>query len=820
MIRSAHNSLQSQSFLSPSFISSAEEENLNSKGITRRKTENKLTGSYNSNSKKSDKKKNSMVPKYGLDSFPGTGRQNFSNHESVLSTSLFVPSAIRVKLEPASCFMWFLVQRKSLGDALPDYELTYCKKIFKDMLLKQPSCHEALFGLAKILFHSNKYSKALSCLEKAIKISEDPLYKKWLSILQIKVACNTKAEAVTCKTRVQSFGISLPKDLEILWCLLEISLSGLLNGKEIEQPSHYAGLIKALDTYFGYLSWSKVLMHEKQPQKTIKVLVQLIQSNPSRPEAYLLLWQHYYYVEKNYEIAEEIAREAFNKAKSPHYRTLLAVNYAKTFFRLKKFRHCFEILQKQYIENPMHIVFLYQYGRLCTKSEDLSFNGSAIGALQECLGVSRSNRYGLIYYWLSKAQILKRQYIESYYSMKLALKYLGSSETEKKSEIKKKLRELNPLLTKLEVVEKTLSTETSRDELDNCLILSNQIKDFQKTAGEMLVCKVLWKMDLKDDAIFKLKQMCSTSAGNLNFYFSLFEYITDEKEQKVIGKEMIQKCSNQQIPTQLKVEAFIIYSRILCRNSKPQKAINILKTIGKIFPPFPLANLPYVNELRVAKGFSDMLAYAIKKIKSTGYELSSNSDEFQNNSTNGSNLDAFDIESNMIFQSPGVQRKGSNFGNVIKKSGNMNKYRNLSIETETDNNHIGDLNKIINHMKKNETINGKGAFSEFSVSSDISFLYLIAKISMKFNVYLQDGYSAIEDYLNIIRFQNSIPQKEIKIVKALNAKAWLSLKLNKFEEGLEIMVEILPKLRKHLLSNKEKRIQEFIASTRVNKNLE
>ena len=106
------------------------------------------------------------------------GEASLAGNSGIDKESIFTSTAIQVKLEPASCFMWFLIKRKSIGDVLPDYELSYCKKIFKEMINKQPSCHEALFGLAKLLFHDKKHMKSLNYLEKAIKITQDPLYKK------------------------------------------------------------------------------------------------------------------------------------------------------------------------------------------------------------------------------------------------------------------------------------------------------------------------------------------------------------------------------------------------------------------------------------------------------------------------------------------------------------------------------------------------------------------------------------------------------------------------------------------------------------------
>ena len=121
----------------------------------------------------------------------------------------------------------------------------------------------------------------------------------------------------------------------------------------------------------------------------------------NRPEAYYKLWCYYYYTVKDYEQAEDTISEAILKVTSSeyhHYYILFCLLLSKTLFKLKKIRESLDFLQRKFIENPTYPVFLYYYGRFCIKSEDYLFNGSAIGALNECIRLCDTSRYGLIYY--------------------------------------------------------------------------------------------------------------------------------------------------------------------------------------------------------------------------------------------------------------------------------------------------------------------------------------------------------------------------------------------------------------------------------------
>ena len=179
---------------------------------------------------------------------------------------------------------------------------------------------------------------------------------------------------------------------------MELSLKSCA---ELEPPQYFATKIKELDNYFGYLAWVEVIFSRNEWKIGIDILLELIRIYGGRPEAYLKLWEHYYYTVKDYERAEDAAAEAILKVTSNDYHQyyiLLSIFLSKALFKLKKIRECLDFLQRKFIENPTYPVFLYHYGRFCTKCEDYLFNGSAIGALNECIRLCDVSRYGLIYY--------------------------------------------------------------------------------------------------------------------------------------------------------------------------------------------------------------------------------------------------------------------------------------------------------------------------------------------------------------------------------------------------------------------------------------
>ena len=116
--------------------------------------------------------------KYNIFNFPSsTTKTNPIKNLMEKKTNITInPSDNCMKIEPNSCLMLLFIKRKHLADVICDYEFEYHKGKFRDIININPSSHESYFGLAKLFFYKNIYSKALFYIEKAIKISQSPLY--------------------------------------------------------------------------------------------------------------------------------------------------------------------------------------------------------------------------------------------------------------------------------------------------------------------------------------------------------------------------------------------------------------------------------------------------------------------------------------------------------------------------------------------------------------------------------------------------------------------------------------------------------------------
>jgi hypothetical protein len=106
--------------------------------------------------------------------------------------------------------------------------------------------------------------------------------------------------------------------------------------------------IMKVDKYMGYIAFAKFYLPQKLVNESmgLGILEDLIGSNPSRPEAYLVLWN--YYVEKeNHQMALEIGEQCFimsQHLKSMTIKNLLAIIYAESLAQNKEHVACFQFL--------------------------------------------------------------------------------------------------------------------------------------------------------------------------------------------------------------------------------------------------------------------------------------------------------------------------------------------------------------------------------------------------------------------------------------------------------------------------------------------
>ena len=302
-----------------------------------------------------------------------------------------------IKVEPLSCFLYYIIEGKSLRNFIPDYELYLINESFYENLNKS---HDSLFILAKISCHEHNYSKALDCINKAITLSpKNDAYKLWKTVILLKVAkdsrINRKKVAFSCcgpreENTKKTFTKKVVKRLhnlsyciETFWGLIEVSLSGVLKeNKDIEPARYYSTKIKEIDSYYGYLAWAYIYLKEKK-KEAIKILTSIINAYPKRPESYYLAI-NYYFREKLYEDAKEVSAEAFIKVVDPEYSSyivLFSLKLARAYFYTGSLNNCLELLHKKYFEYPKYTVFLYNFAKYCVLSEDYFSEKSSLTVL-------------------------------------------------------------------------------------------------------------------------------------------------------------------------------------------------------------------------------------------------------------------------------------------------------------------------------------------------------------------------------------------------------------------------------------------------------
>jgi hypothetical protein len=222
--------------------------------------------------------------------------------------------------------------------------------------------------------------------------------------------------------------------------------------------------------------------------------------------------------------------------------------------------------------------------------------------------------------------------------------------------------------------------------------------------------------------------------------------------------EMITKCKNTYVPTEFWVKSNILYAKSLGKNGKPQKAILILKSIAKVFTPLPYVNIPYTRALQRATTIEQLM-----NPSSLNYHLY---DTYKSSFTSIREFGTKVIDENdapvpevQEFKGRRVQRTATEGLSSFKKF-----FVFLNNMSDDD---IGD------HSGFMPVNNEENNFVGISIYSKPKFLYLIAKTSLKFHVYIDEGICAIKDYMEILRFRNNNPQTEVRLNKAETVYSYL-----------------------------------------------
>ena len=713
-------------------------------------------------------------------------------------------------LDSNSCFPWFVLTGKSaLRNVVPDYEIKRCKLVFSEVLSKGAEIPEAHFGLGKLQAHEGNFKHALRQIGMALeKAAGDPLYITWQAVM-LTCECGktvAKAEAMQALRLLEGLLSQGFQSIELYWCLMELALLNTLKVNiEIEEAKYYATKIKEMDTYYGYLAWARAYAGLNEPRKCTDVLAELSKTFPENPEAYILLWNFYYHKAPDFIKALDVSERAFVKAAhydTQLYRPIIALMYAKSLNKTDRQKACFELLQHEYLEHPTFPVFLYQYGRLCVKAGDDHFIGSAIAALTECTRVCTDERFPCILFWLAKAYLEGKYFVQAVETMKKALKQLeNTGELKKIKFLKSELNALNSFVVSYETLTRALSSTLTIEQIEesrvNCKI---NIEPVDRLTSDILIAKLLWSEGRQEDALRFIEQSCQNADLRLDGYVAwlrMLKELGEFERMKAVSKAMVTKCKNKQVPAPVWAEAHIIYSKCLALCKETIKSFAVLKCLAKILPPLPISDIPYTKLLQQANSVQDLTAASIKVLQFSP----------QNQSYTTFRNPFLNVISEDYSAPPSLNPKAEELGSEVLKLPTMldseeakdqahkrgashaaepfnrqrmkSPFNSLTVVSEVEDVETKEI--LTSRRRANdsyyEVVNcptGVGAAVGFSVCSDPKFLYKIGKVAAKSSMCLQDGLLALHDYLVIKHYQmkegNEVWEEEVAKAKYWKAE--------------------------------------------------
>lgn len=626
--------------------------------------------------------------------------------------------------------MLFIV--KSLKNSLPDIEIVKFKQTCLNMITKLDNPAEGYFGLAKIYCYEGKLVQAIQQL-KFVNDNEDSSIV-WMIVIRCILMKNKKK---ALKTMKMCCGLKTPR-IEVYWALMKISLSGLLEvNKDIDCAEYYAEKIMEIDKYYGYLAWAEILPKAKSE----KVYKSLLESEVFKPEAYIKLWNYYFYLTKNYSKALEVIEKAYlNMCYMKEYEILISLNYSKTLHKLGKVKHSIELLQIEYTRKSVYIVFLYHYARICIKSGETVFLGSAIGSLKECLKIFPESRYGHIYYWLAKAYEKMNEKILTFKSIKKSIIFLSKElenkidDSDQEKRVKQKIEELKSLIEKNYVNTEIFSRirfilkKFQPEMIEEFSVLVKTVKECDRLYGEILESKALWQFDYKDDALKALYNNSKTTRVKMQAFFMMAKFLRQECDYaniKKICEKMIRKCRNPAIPVQVWIKVHLIFAKCLIKLNDAPKAILIYKCLAQVQPAPYIPDLLYTRILQQATTIEDLISTAAKVSKFKEAK------------------DHNDIK----FERIQLLCSKRNLSSMVIGEGEED-FMSFNAVCNEDNQLLGSRTpEPLPKARFSRTPIGDNANPGFSVSIYYLFLYKIGKASAKFKINAEDGLMAMHDFL-------------------------------------------------------------------------
>lgn len=513
-----------------------------------------------------------------------------------------------------------------------------------------------------------------------------------------------------------------------------------------------------------------MIYSESEATNGVSALKELIEMNPSRPEAYIVLWEYYYHELFDFSRAGEIASEGFlnlNDSEHGAFHSLFTCFCAQTYIVTRKVSSALSLLRNKFIETPRYAVFALKYAKYSIKYQNIVPLKVSIGILHECLRICHKKRHGSITYWLSLAYLLNNQPIDSFLVMKEALELLRNTKTQKYKEILFRVTKLNSLFLTVSYIETALKNGRT----ENIKALCEEIKEKHGCLGDILLAELLWTEGMHKQSLNLLMNCIKNFPDNLRTFNKIVEYIKlheDLNSAIHYMKNLITLCKKTQIPANIVAKVILLYCKLLSKNNQPEQAIESLKSLAELYYPYSYEGAPYTFNLHenslVEKTKNERV---IESFESQSLELSSDED------ING--------ESGTFMLEDFIQPTDDTF--II---------RFPSLAEEPNENYFEQFTKF-----------------NLVFIANPHFLYAIAKISNLHSVLIEDGLSAITDYLVFLKYEmNHLEHKRLRL-KGESLKGMLMMKTENKQEGERLLKELLPSLQSANMQNQRNLVTEL-----------
>ena len=723
---------------------------------------------------------------------------------SEVNSKKFLQFEEGLKLGGSSCFMLFVLRSKSIRDLMPDIEFLKYSKVCSQMISKISNCPEAHFGLGMLEAYEGDFDTALQHLKVAFIESNDPEIQIWSSVLTL-FRVNSRRRAFQSYRLLSDLQKQVPTSIEVNWALMILSLGTFLKpGSEIQNPEHFASKLIQMDQYFGLLAWSEIFLRTQSQQLKGEILLkELINLHPYKPEAYLKLWNYYYYSTLNYESALEVVEKAYLQEikTSSEYSVVICLNYARSLFKNKKIRSCLELLQLEYTKHSIFTVILYHYGRLCVKSKEQVFLGSAIGALEETLKTCSETRHGQIYYWLTFAYKTAEEKIEAFNCAKKSIQLLNQKLQEKHcydpkydrrmirkiESLQEVVDEFNFHMMEIETFEAVLE-DSPPIKIEECIVYKDSICEFDLVEGRICEANMWWKAGKYREAKEVLYSQLACTRAKMKVFFRLIEFCNRQgnfEEMHCLTKDLVKRCRSPIIPVQVWVSANILYAKCLEKQNRVNEALLIYKSLAQVQPiPF-IPDLDYTRELQRSFTKEDLENVVFRVTnKEKRYSYLTNS------------LQDYHLQRSKLVCSR--QYISLAFMGDEDEESEINSVRSRTTSTERSESELVG-SRAPEPLPKSRISSipcGDSANIGFSVTTAYFFLYKIGKICAKYENKLNEGIFALHDFLNTHHYWGR-EGFEIDEETKVKAKYWLGVifyKIGEFNQANETFQDILSML--------------------------